>query len=246
MRSERHERHPESSRVGHQRIEELVREHIAAVKRSARESIDRAFCQRERCSPEAGPGESGRFGCGQEASRTHGDRLYRTVCARPREGIAAPAGELGMSPGELQRRWCCCGKRDGCAAAGQRHRTRPTSPSCRRRDPRVICVPSTRRGSMERGREVCEPRVRRLRKTDLTVAEFAAELGVNPKTLAYWKWRLGKEASGGRQRRSRQCDSASSQGATLRRSEAREHHAVEHGGAHRSRAHRPIGPSRPS
>jgi transposase-like protein len=51
---------------------------------------------------------------------------------------------------------------------------------------------------MERGREVWEPRVRRLRESDLTVAEFAAELGVNPKTLTYWKWRLGKEASEGK------------------------------------------------
>jgi hypothetical protein len=47
---------------------------------------------------------------------------------------------------------------------------------------------------MERGREVWEPRVRRLRESDLTVAEFAAELGVKASTLTYWKWRLGKEA----------------------------------------------------
>jgi transposase-like protein len=47
-----------------------------------------------------------------------------------------------------------------------------------------------------RGREVWEPRVRRLRESDLTVAEFAAELGVKPSTLTYWKWRLGKEARG--------------------------------------------------
>jgi transposase-like protein len=44
-----------------------------------------------------------------------------------------------------------------------------------------------------RGREVWEPRVRRLRESDLTVAEFARELGVNPSTLTYWKWRLGRE-----------------------------------------------------
>ena len=46
---------------------------------------------------------------------------------------------------------------------------------------------------MERGREVWAARVRRSRESDLTVAEFAAEL-VNPSTLTYWKWRLGKEA----------------------------------------------------
>ena len=53
---------------------------------------------------------------------------------------------------------------------------------------------------MVRGREVWEPRVRRLEESDLTVAEFAAELGVNPNTLSYWKWRLGKEARDGRKR----------------------------------------------
>jgi transposase-like protein len=59
---------------------------------------------------------------------------------------------------------------------------------------------------MESGRDVWKPRVRRLRESDLTVAELAAELGVNPKTLTYWKWRLGMEAREGRQRRSRQWD----------------------------------------
>ena len=46
---------------------------------------------------------------------------------------------------------------------------------------------------MATGREVWEPRVRRLGESDLTVKEFAAELGINPGTLSYWKWRLGKE-----------------------------------------------------
>ena len=30
----------------------------------------------------------------------------------------------------------------------------------------------------------------------MTCAEFAAELGINPRTLTYWKWVLGKEARG--------------------------------------------------
>jgi hypothetical protein len=30
----------------------------------------------------------------------------------------------------------------------------------------------------------------------LSCAEFAAELGVNPRTLTYWKWMLNKEARG--------------------------------------------------
>lgn len=46
---------------------------------------------------------------------------------------------------------------------------------------------------MRDGREVWAQRVQRLRDSDLTTAEFAAALGINPRTLTYWKWRLGKE-----------------------------------------------------
>lgn len=56
---------------------------------------------------------------------------------------------------------------------------------------------------MVRGREVWEPRVRRLRESDLTVKEFAAEIGVKPSTLTYWKWRLANEASGGERKASK-------------------------------------------
>ena len=43
-------------------------------------------------------------------------------------------------------------------------------------------------------REVWATRVRRWLESDLTAAEFASELGINAKTLSYWKWRLGKES----------------------------------------------------
>ena len=42
-------------------------------------------------------------------------------------------------------------------------------------------------------REVWEKRVRRWVESGLTAAEFASELGINPRTLAYWKWKLRKE-----------------------------------------------------
>src|SRR5260221_7307531 len=45
-------------------------------------------------------------------------------------------------------------------------------------------------------REEWAKRVERWRDSGLTTAEFAAELGVNPRTLTYWKWLLGKEARG--------------------------------------------------
>lgn len=40
-------------------------------------------------------------------------------------------------------------------------------------------------------------RVQRWQESDLTAAEFAAEMGINARTLSYWKWRLGKEAREG-------------------------------------------------
>jgi hypothetical protein len=45
-------------------------------------------------------------------------------------------------------------------------------------------------------REEWAKRVERWRESGLTSAEFAAELGINPRTLTYWKWVLGKEARG--------------------------------------------------
>jgi hypothetical protein len=50
------------------------------------------------------------------------------------------------------------------------------------------------------GREVWEKRIQRLRDSELTDAEFAAELGVNVHTLRSWKWKF-KEASPTTQRR---------------------------------------------
>ncbi len=45
-------------------------------------------------------------------------------------------------------------------------------------------------------REEWAKRVERWRDSGLSCAEFAAELGVNARTLTYWKWMLNKEARG--------------------------------------------------
>ena len=45
-------------------------------------------------------------------------------------------------------------------------------------------------------REEWAKRVERWRDSGLRCAEFAAEAGINPRTLTYWKWVLGKEARG--------------------------------------------------
>jgi hypothetical protein len=52
-------------------------------------------------------------------------------------------------------------------------------------------------------REEWAKRVERWRDSGLTCAEFAAEVGINPRTLTYWKWILGKEARGEKREYSR-------------------------------------------
>ena len=43
-------------------------------------------------------------------------------------------------------------------------------------------------------REVWAKRVERWKDSGLTAVEFAAETGINPRTLTHWKWHLGAGA----------------------------------------------------
>jgi hypothetical protein len=54
--------------------------------------------------------------------------------------------------------------------------------------------PIRKRARVER--EEWAKRVERWRSSGLTTAAFAAELGINPRTLTYWAWTLKREASG--------------------------------------------------
>ena len=56
---------------------------------------------------------------------------------------------------------------------------------------------------MRTSREEWAKRVKRWKDSDLTASEFSAELGINARTLSYWKWRLSKEASPGSGKRPR-------------------------------------------
>ena len=58
---------------------------------------------------------------------------------------------------------------------------------------------------MRTSREEWEKRVKRWKDSGLTAAEFSAELGINARTLTYWKWRLGKEAQPGVSRKPSGC-----------------------------------------
>lgn len=108
-----------------QRIEHLVREHIAAVQRSAREALDRAFAGsavavRKPAQTVATATTGGRRRARAELSAV-AERLYRAVCAHPGEGIVALAGELGVSARELQRPMALLRESGRVRSVGQRH-----------------------------------------------------------------------------------------------------------------------------
>jgi hypothetical protein len=57
-------------------------------------------------------------------------------------------------------------------------------------------VEASKEAGMEKSsRAEWRTRVRRWEESGLTAREFAAETGINPRTLAYWKWRLRKDAT---------------------------------------------------
>src|SRR5260370_14081909 len=45
---------------------------------------------------------------------------------------------------------------------------------------------------MRRGRDEWAKRVAGWKDSGLTAKEFATELGINPRSLVFWKWQLGK------------------------------------------------------
>jgi transposase-like protein len=43
-------------------------------------------------------------------------------------------------------------------------------------------------------RELWTKRVERWKDSGLSARDFASEMGINPQTLSYWRWKLGKNA----------------------------------------------------
>jgi hypothetical protein len=114
-----------------QRIEQLVREHVAAVHRSAREAMDRAFAgagggtarKPAQAVAETTATKGGKRRAPAEVSAL-GERLYRAVCARPGEGMVILAGELGASARELHLPMALLKQAGRVRSVGQRHQTR--------------------------------------------------------------------------------------------------------------------------
>ena len=113
-----------------QRIEQLIREHIAAVHRSAREAMGRAFVGAAGAGRKPAPAAAGTSAAKGRKRRapaevsTLGERLYRAVCARPGERMAVLAGEFGASAREMQRPMALLRQAGRVRSVGIRNQTR--------------------------------------------------------------------------------------------------------------------------
>jgi len=118
-----------SHREFEERIEQLVREHIVLLQRSAREALERAFASTApsptrkaapaRVAVRAAAGASRRRAPAEVSAI--GERLYQAVCAHPGESMATLAKELATAPRELQRPMALLREAGRVRCVGQRH-----------------------------------------------------------------------------------------------------------------------------
>jgi hypothetical protein len=111
-----------------QRIEQLVREHIAESRRTAQEAVDRAFVSAipTRSTPTKSTRKSrtpGRRRPPEEVAAL-GDRLYAAICANPGDSMARLADEVGATVRELHRPMTQLRRAGRIRSVGSRHLTR--------------------------------------------------------------------------------------------------------------------------
>ena len=109
-----------------QRVEHLVREHIAASRKVAQEAVERAFA-----SAVAVPERARRDTRSQNQKRRAsaelvalGERFYEAVCAKPGEAMTVLAAEVGASARELHRSVALLKRSGRVRAVGSRSLTR--------------------------------------------------------------------------------------------------------------------------
>jgi uncharacterized membrane protein YccC len=90
-----------------QRIEQLVREHVAESRRMAQEAVARAFSSSPPQPACRARKSSGKIKAGRRRTRSEMasvcERLYQAVCARPGETMAVLMQDVGASARELTR-----------------------------------------------------------------------------------------------------------------------------------------------
>lgn len=109
-------------------IEELVREHVAALRRSATAAVERAFA---RASGGKAKGTHARSTTGEPGQRRApeeltalGERLYAAICGHPGASMPTLAAELGATPHELNRPATQLRRAGRVRSVGQRQGTR--------------------------------------------------------------------------------------------------------------------------
>lgn len=108
-----------------QRIEQLVREHIAVSRRAAQEAVERAFTSAG-ALPERTPrrGVQGQKRRASAELAALGERFYKAVCAKPGEMMTVLAVDVGASARELQRSVTLLRRSGRVRVTGSRHLTR--------------------------------------------------------------------------------------------------------------------------
>jgi hypothetical protein len=112
-----------------ERIERLVQQHIEASRQAAQQAVERAFASTASPSVRARAPRPVRSAGGSkrrapEEVAAIGERLYEAVCAKPGEGMAVLAAEVGGSVRDLHRPMTLLKRAGRVRSVGSRHLTR--------------------------------------------------------------------------------------------------------------------------
>jgi len=111
-----------------EQIEQLVREHLEATRRTAAAAVDRAFASAPAAAPRSSaarsPGRSAGRRRGPDEIAALGERLYAAVAAEPGETMAVLAPALGETPRDLHRPMAMLKRAGRVRSVGERHQTR--------------------------------------------------------------------------------------------------------------------------
>jgi hypothetical protein len=109
-----------------ERIEQMVREHLAASRKEAKDAIERVF-ETARATASAPRRRGSTEGQKRRASAevaALGERFYEVVCAKPGEAMAVLSAEVGASARELHRSVTLFKQVGRVRAVGERNHTR--------------------------------------------------------------------------------------------------------------------------
>jgi hypothetical protein len=110
-----------------EKIEKLLKEHIAASRRAAESAVQRAFASAPRPSRVAGqrpgPKKGGKRRTAEEIAAL-GELFYEAVRARPGETMSVLSPDLGATSRELYRSITNLKAAGRIRSAGQKHMTR--------------------------------------------------------------------------------------------------------------------------